>query len=110
MLINQKDIDAYGGNVEFYIQKGYLRKYDSLKMFAEKMNISKYYENLVETIKEYNERVDTKKDKFGKKVFSQKFDLNNNIYAGIITPSIHYTMGDLTINYNAKLIKTNGKF
>ena len=47
MLINQKAIDVYGGKVEFYIKKGYLRKYDSLKIFAEKMNISEYYDNLV---------------------------------------------------------------
>ena len=109
MLINQKAIDVYGGKVEFYIKKGYLRKYDSLKIFAEKMNISEYYDNLVQTIKEYNESADTKKDKFGKKVFPQKFDLNDYIYAGIITPSIHYCMGGLTMNYNAQLIKTDGK-
>ena len=109
MLINQKAIDVYGGKVEFYIQKGYLRKYDSLKIFTEKMNISKYYDNLVQTINEYNESADTKKDKYGKKVFPQKFDLNDYIYAGIITPSIHYTMGGLTMNYNAQLIKTNGQ-
>ena len=109
MLINQKAIDIYGGKVNFYIDKGYLRKYNSYKEFAEKMNISAYYDNLIQTIKEYNESADTKKDKFGKKVFPQKFDLNDYIYAGIITPSIHYCMGGLTMNYNGQLIKTDGK-
>ena len=109
MIINQKAIDAYGGKVEFYIQKGYLRKYESFKIFAEKMNISKYYDDLIKTIKEYNESADTKSDKFGKKVFPQKFDLNDYIYAGIITPSIHYCMGGVTMNYNGQLIKTDGK-
>ena len=47
MLINQKAIDIYGGRVDFYIKKGYLRKYDSLKIFTEKMGISDYYDNLV---------------------------------------------------------------
>jgi succinate dehydrogenase/fumarate reductase flavoprotein subunit len=109
MLINQKAIDVYGGKVDFYIQKGYLRKYESFKVFAEKMNISKYYDNLIQTLKEYNESADTKKDKFGKKVFPQKFDLNDYVYAGIITPSIHYCMGGVTMNSNAQLIKTDGK-
>jgi flavocytochrome c len=109
MLINQKAIDTYGGKVNFYINKGYLRKYESLKKFSEVMNISKYYDNLVQTIKEYNESADTKKDKFGKKVFPQKFDLNDYIYAGIITPSIHYCMGGVTMNENGQLIKTDGK-
>ena len=109
MLINQKAIDVYGGKVTFYIDKGYLRKYNTFKEFAEKMNISKYYDNLVKTIKEYNESADSKKDKFGKKVFPQKFDLNDYIYAGIITPSIHYCMGGVTMNENGELIKTDGK-
>ena len=93
MLINQKAIDVYGGKVDFYIKKGYLRKFDSIKLFFEKMGISKYYDNLVKTIKEYNESADRKMDQFGKKVFPQKFDLNDYIYIGIITPSIHYCMG-----------------
>ena len=48
-------------------------------------------------------------DKFGKKVFPQKLDLNDYVYAGIITPSIHYCMGGVTMNSNAQLIKTDGK-
>ena len=47
-------------------------------------------------------------DKFGKKVFPQKFDLNDYIYVGVITPSIHYCMGGLMMTHNAELIKTNG--
>ena len=93
MLINQKAIDVYGGKVDFYIKKGYLRKFDSIKLFSVKMGISKYYDNLVKTIKEYNESADRKMDQFGKKVFPQKFDLNDYIYIGIIAPSIHYCMG-----------------
>ena len=109
MLINQKAIDVYGGKVDFYIKKGYLRKFDSIKLFSEKMGISKYYDNLVKTIKEYNESADRKMDQFGKKVFPQKFDLNDYIYIGIITPSIHYCMGELTMTQNGELIKTDGK-
>ena len=109
MLINQKAINVYGGKVEFYIKKGYLRKFDSIKLFTEKMGISKYYDNLVKTIKEYNESADKKMDQFGKKIFPQKFDLNDYIYVGVITPSIHYCMGGLTMTQNGELIKTDGK-
>ena len=109
MLINQKAIDVYGGKVDFYIKKGYLRKYDNIKVFTEKMGISKYYDNLIKTIKEYNESADKKTDKFGKKVFPQKFDINDYIYIGVITPSIHYCMGGLTMTENGELIKTDGK-
>ena len=109
MLINQKAIDVYGGKVDFYIKKGYLRKFDSIKLFTEKLGISKYYDNLVKTIKEYNESADKKMDQFGKKVFPQKFDLKDYIYVGVITPSIHYCMGGLTMTQNGELIKTDGK-
>ena len=108
LLINQKSIDTYGGKINFYIQKGYLRKCNNFKEFTEKFNISKSYDNVIKTIKEYNESFDTKKDKFGKKVFPQKFDLNDYIYVGIITPSIHYTMGGLTMTKNGELIKKDG--
>lgn len=50
-----------------------------------------------------------KKINLEKKYFHKKFDLNDYIYAGIITPSIHYCMGGLTMNSNAQLIKTDGK-
>ena len=109
MLINQKAIDVYGGKVDFYIKKGYLRKYDTIKAFTEKMGIDKYYNNLIKTIKEYNDSADKKLDKFGKKVFPQKFDINDYIYVGIITPSIHYCMGGLTMTQNGELVKTDGK-
>lgn len=109
MLINQKSIDIYGGKVDFYIKKGFLRKYDNFKVFTEKMNISKSYDTLVKTINEYNKSFETKKDKFGKTNFPMKFDLNDYIYAGIMTPSIHYCMGGLTMTYNTELIKTDGK-
>ena len=109
MLINQKAIDVYGGKVDFYIKKGYLRKYDTIKTFTEKMGLDKYYDNLVKTIKDYNECADKKMDKFGKKVFPQKFDLNDYIYVGVITPSLHYCMGGLTMTQNGELIKTDGK-
>ena len=109
LLINQKAVDNYGGKIDFYIQKGFLRKCNSFKEFTEKYNISNSYDNLIKTINEYNESVDKKKDEFGKKVFPQKFDLNDYIYVGIITPSIHYTMGGLTMTNNGELIKKDGK-
>ena len=74
------------------------------------MEISKYYDNLVKTIKEYNESADRKMDQFGKKVFPQKLDLKNYIFVGVITSIIHYCMGGLTMTQNGELIKTYGKF
>ena len=38
-----------------------------------------------------------------------KFDLNEVIYAGIITPSIHYTMGGIKMNNNTEIYNINGQ-
>ena len=38
------------------------------------------------------------KDEFGKTVFETKFDFEQILYGGVITPAIHYTMGGLKIN------------
>lgn len=40
----------------------------------------------------------TLQDSFGKTVFPVAFDLDKPIYAAIITPAIHYTMGGLKID------------
>ncbi|VDM85186.1 unnamed protein product [Strongylus vulgaris] len=43
-------------------------------------------------------------DAFGKTVFPVAFELEKPIYAAIITPAIHYTMGGLKIDKQARVI------
>ncbi len=97
-------MDNYGPNVFYYIGLNLLKKYKNFKEFANTFNLP--YDNIVETINKYNLNEDNKEDEFGKKVFPMKYDLNEEIYAGIITPSIHYTMGGVKINEKAEIINT----
>ena len=49
-----------------------------------------------------------KKDAFGKTVFPAKFKLDETLYAGLITPSLHYTMGGLKINEKGQILREDG--
>ncbi len=107
IIINQKCVDIYGPNVYYYINLELLKKYNNFKEFANTFNLP--YDKLSETIINYNKNENGKEDEFGKKVFPMKFDLNEVIYAGIITPSIHYTMGGIKMNNDTEIYNTNGK-
>ena len=107
LIINEKGFKDYGTNINFYYNKGLLRKYNDFKTFSEEYNIN--YTILNNTIFKYNEYYDKGIDPFNKKVFYTKFDINSPIYISLITPSIHYTMGGIKINRNAEVINNNNK-
>lgn len=106
LIINQKGYNEFGKSIEFYVSKGLMKSYTSFKEFSTTFSLN--YEEISKTLDEYNKNADEKKDKFGKKSFPYKFDINENIYAGIITPSLHYTMGGLKINNETKVLNTAG--
>ena len=49
------------------------------------------------------------KDEFGKVKFGKEFKYEEEIYVGVVTPSIHYTMGGVRINENAEVLDKNGR-
>ena len=107
MLLNQPAVDNYGPNLQFYIKKGLLTKYDNFKSFADKFSIK--YENIKETVEKYNKNKNGTADEFGKTLFLQTFDLTQPIYAAVVSPSIHYTMGGLKMSPNGEILKSNGE-
>ena len=107
LIINEKGFKDYGLNINFYYNKGLLKKYSNFKSFSEKNNIN--FTILNNTIFKYNEYVDKGEDNFEKKIFYTKFDINSTIYVAIITPSIHYTMGGIKINSKAEVLNIKDK-
>jgi succinate dehydrogenase/fumarate reductase flavoprotein subunit len=79
-----------------------------LQKFDDAAALAKHFEmdpvQLEKTLKEYNDMfVESKtdehaKDRFDKKVFPGEVDAKGTIYAALITPAIHYTMGGLKID------------
>lgn len=107
IILNEEGRRNYGKNIEFYINNGYLRHYTSFKLFAIEYFISEI--ELKKTIVEYNAYAAVGLDPFNKTTFSTTFDYNEAIYVGIVTPSIHYTMGGLKITQNAEVVNKNNK-
>ena len=106
VILNQEGIDEYGGNILFYVNKGLLRKY-TIENFCDEFKLN--YTQVILTLEQYNKDCDSKIDEFGKTVFPRKFNLSNYIYAGIVSPSIHYTMGGIKINKDGEIINDDGK-
>ncbi|KAJ1358398.1 hypothetical protein KIN20_016812 [Parelaphostrongylus tenuis] len=109
MMMNDKAADSFGRPAfNFYANiKKLFTKYNSSNEFAELSGIS--FETLKNTLLEYNKHVKVgsdatkEKDSFGKTVFPVAIDPSEPIYIAIITPAIHYTMGGLKIDKQARV-------
>ena len=106
IILNQEALDEYGGNILFYVKKGLLRKYNSIEEFSKVFNLNSTQVKI--TFEKYNKDCDKKIDEFGKRVFPRKINPNNYFYAGIVTPSIHYTMGGIKMNKDGEIINIHG--
>ena len=108
LLTNQEMANEFGNNFYFYKDvQGFIIEHNNFSEMSSELNIS--YNNLENTINEYNEAFDKKLDKFNKTNFPYKFDLNKTVYSMIITPRIHYTMGGLKMNNKGEILNSNNE-
>ncbi|MGB4314071.1 MAG: flavocytochrome c [bacterium] len=99
------EYNNYGEKVEDLVEQGYVYKADTLEELAEIADIDA--EALVQTVKEFNEAVAKQSDSFGRKVWGNTIEVGP-FYATPRCPSIHHTMGGLTINTETQVLKTDG--
>ena len=93
--------------VDAMAEKGILYKADSLEALAEQIGCPS--ENLIASVDKYNSYVDAGNDPdFGKNVFGSKIE-TAPFYAVIEKPSVHHTMGGLTINTEAQVLNEAGE-
>ncbi len=93
--------------VDAMAEKGILYKADSLEALAEQIGCPS--ENLIASVEKYNSYVDAGNDPdFGKNVFGSKIE-TAPFYAVIEKPSVHHTMGGLTINTEAQVLNEAGE-
>lgn len=91
---------------EEYFNMGLVTEADSVEELAEKLSIDK--ENMVNSIKKYNDAVATKKDsEFNREDLPRQLN-NGKVYAIPVTPAVHHTMGGIKINTNAEVINKDG--
>ncbi|CAB3403330.1 unnamed protein product [Caenorhabditis bovis] len=111
MLMNEANVDSFGRPAfNFYsIVKKFFTKYNNADELAEKLGVDpKVIRNELD---DYKDHFDGKSaDRFGKTVFPvSPIVADETIYAAIVTPAIHYTMGGLRIDGNAQVIGANEK-
>lgn len=90
----------------FYLGRGLITKVDSLDALSTFTKISANV--LREEFEKYNSAAKDGKDAFGKTTFPSTFDLSAPFYVAKITPVVHYTMGGLSFDENARVLKGDG--
>ena len=106
LVIPEEGRTEYGKNFDFYVSKGLLSLFRNWEDFGKEMNIN--LNELKTTLEKHSQAEKTGKDEFGKTNF-RHFDFEKGIYAGKITPSVHYTMGGLMMNERTGITKQNGE-
>lgn len=102
-----KKINSFGEDVETLVKIGRIYKGDTLRDLEKQLNMPAG--SLEKTVAEFNQMVEQKRDpKFGRKLFDQKIQ-TGPFYATPRAPSIHHTMGGLTINSQAQVLDTKGQ-
>lgn len=91
--------------IDYYISKDLLRKYN-IKYISKRYNVNEG--SILNTMNKYNNKSLKSEDEFGKKNFPNvPFNINDDFYVGLVTPSIHYCMGGIRIDKNAQVLKSD---
>ncbi|KAJ3008996.1 UNVERIFIED_CONTAM: hypothetical protein HDU68_002874 [Siphonaria sp. JEL0065] len=97
MLMNQFVVSSYGAAaIGFYQKRGLVNKFESLQQLAEHYGL--------DAVVLEQQVCNQGKDVFGKTTIPTQFQANEDIYAALITPVRHYTMGGLRITSSAQAI------
>ncbi|KAJ3296254.1 hypothetical protein HDU79_007150 [Rhizoclosmatium sp. JEL0117] len=96
MLMNRFVVESYGeAAIGFYVKRGLVQKFESLKKAAEAYSL--------DSLKLKREVVTVEvPDRFGKSHIPVHFTGDEVIYAALVTPVRHYTMGGLKISAEAQ--------
>lgn len=84
-----------------------MKRFDSGEALAKEFGVAP--EVLKKTFELYNQSVRTQKDPFGKKFFQGEWKFDDFFHVAIMTPVLHYTMGGLEIDGEARVIGKDGK-
>lgn len=94
--------------IEGYFHLNLAKEAASLEELAKMINVPA--DNLINTVKEYNNAVDTKQDKIGKKPQTLEKKVEKGPFVAIeIAPGIHYTMGGIKINTSAQVVNSKNE-
>ena len=94
-------------HVPLYKGKGLLKELANLKAVAEWIKVP--YDQLKQTIKEYNKNAEDGRDNFGRPLFKNTPIEDRPFHVGVVTPALHYTMGGLKVSEHAQVLNKQGE-
>jgi len=99
---------AAGREIEWhckhYQARGLFKHFTTGDAFAKEMGIP--VSKLEDTFAKYNAAAKQKTDQYDKKFFDNApFSVNDSFWVGVITPVLHYTMGGIKIDTEARVIR-----
>jgi hypothetical protein len=90
----------------FYQSKGFVSQYENAEALAKGLGVDSSV--ITDTLTSYDASATAGKDEFGKTYFPVVFKTDETLFALLITPAIHYTMGGVHADADTRVLK-NGK-
>ncbi|KAI9510914.1 Flavocytochrome c [Russula earlei] len=107
LVLNGKASKEIEWHCKHYVGRGLMKRFDSGEALAKEFGLSPAL--LRKTFDDYNLAAKTKKDRFAKKFFpDDSWTLNDTFHVAIMTPVLHYTMGGLEIDPEARVLAHGG--
>ncbi|KAI5970442.1 OSM1 [Candida margitis] len=112
LVVSGDDYPKAANHIDFYASQGLLQKgtvEDLLKLLQkinpenEKLNVG----SLQQVLDDYGNDVKTKQDPLGRSVFGGA--ISSQFYFGLTTPVLHFAMGGIEVDSNARAINAQGK-
>merc|ERR1719160_2122269 len=112
LVLNGKAAAKANRHAVLYSKKGLLTKVEGLDGLSNHLGVKR--DKLQETFEAYNKGAKAGKGEFGRSVFPAghwPIEWNEDFYVGTVTPVIHYTMGGIAIDSDARVLsKANESF
>ena len=107
--IDAQGLNKYGLAVDDLIRQGVVYKSDTVEGLAKFIGCEP--ENIVETVRKWREYCKTQVDpEFGRNAFNPDISLDEGPYYAVWRkPSVHHTMGGISINTKAQVLNTKGE-
>ena len=108
LVLNTKAAKEIQWHVKHYEGRGLMRHFKSGSDLAKEMGID--VSVLKKTFDDYNDYASGKrKDPFGKKFFQNyPFDINDEFHVALMEPVLHFTMGGVEIDDQARVLTEDG--
>jgi len=107
MLLNEAGAQLFQKRMlGFYVKLGLIQRFDNTQMLAKHMGVEPA--TLESTLASYTRSAINGRDEFGKTTFPITFDTHEPLYGMLITPCLHYCMGGVVFDEQARVIGSNG--